>query len=55
MLFRIKILPKLPATANVLDRGNIAVVACSRRLPQPKLKPVTNMSPGFKIVGKLES
>jgi len=54
MLFLIKILPKLPATTNFVGLSNIAVVACSRLLREPKPKPVTNMSLGFKIVGKLE-
>lgn len=44
MLFLIKILPKLHATTNFIDRGNIAVAVCSRILPQPKLNPVTNIS-----------
>ena len=55
MLFFIKILPNLPATSNFIDRANIAVAACSRLLSQPKLRPVTNMSLDFEIVGRPES
>lgn len=39
MLFLLKMFPKLPDTTSGVFLARIAVAACSRELPQPKLKP----------------
>ena len=49
MLLRLKMLLKLPATTRGIFLARMAVAACSRELPQPKLKPDTRMSPGRAI------
>lgn len=41
----LQIFPNEPATHIGMPAAKIAVAACSRELPQPKLKPETRISP----------
>jgi len=44
MALRLKVFPRLPAITRGSFFARMAVAACSRELPQPKLLPLTRMS-----------